>query len=228
MPVYELDPYHMAFPPAQKASRDGLLAVGGQLREDWLILAYRSGIFPWFNDGDPVLWWSPDPRFVLPIENLKVPRSLKPFLKRPEYEFRLDTAFDEVIDACAAIPRHGQNGTWITTHMSAAYKNLHKMGLAHSAEIWLEGRLIAGLYGVSMGSAFFGESMFTIEPNASKIAFVKLCHWLRDKDFQWIDCQVYTQHLERFGAEFVPRKSFLSMLEWALQTPNKTGKWRVE
>ena len=228
MPVYLLDPRSDAFPPAELADESGLLAVGGDLSATRLIEAYRRGIFPWYSAGQPILWHSPDPRFVLEPEALHVPSSLKKTVKRGTYEVRLDTAFAEVIAACGEVPRVGQNGTWITEEMKSAYVELHRLGLAHSAEAWEDGKLVGGLYGVSLGSAFFGESMFARAPDASKVAFVTLVEWLRGKGFTLIDCQVYTDHLARFGAEQWPRPRFLAALETALAGPTLRGRWSLQ
>lgn len=226
MPVYQLDPYYMAFPPADHANDDGLLAVGGALREDWLLLAYEQGIFPWYNEGDPILWWSPDPRFVLIPSEVKVHKSMRTVINSGKYQFAMDTAFDRVIDHCADIPRHGQNGTWITGHMKQAYKDLHKLGMAHSAEAWENGKLVGGLYGVSIGGAFFGESMFSTKSNASKFALISLCGWLEAKGFTLIDCQIYSSHLEKLGAKLVSRAWFLDALEQALESETLAGSWQ--
>lgn len=225
MPVYQLDPYYMAFPPADHANDDGLLAVGGELREDWLLMAYEHGIFPWFNEGEPILWWSPDPRFVLMPEEVKVQKSMRAVINSGKFRFAMDTAFEQVIDHCADIPRHGQNGTWITGHMKQAYKDLHKLGMAHSAEAWLDGKLVGGLYGVSIGGAFFGESMFSTKPNASKFALISLCEWLHERGFTLIDCQIYSSHLEKLGAKLVSRAWFLDALEQALESETVVGSW---
>lgn len=227
MAIYELDSYHMAFPPADHANPDGLLAIGGELREDWLLTAYAGGIFPWFNEGDPIMWWSPDPRFVLRPTEVKVRKSMRPFLNNDEYEFRLDTAFEKVINQCSKVPREGQDGTWITNHMKSAYIDLHKIGMAHSAEIWLEGELIGGLYGVSIGKAFFGESMFSLKPNASKLAFIRLCDWLARRSFQIVDCQIYSEHLESLGAKHIERNEFLDILDLSMDGDSLVGKWEV-
>ena len=227
MPVYRLDPRSDAFPPAELADESGLLAVGGDLNPGRLLEAYRSGIFPWYSEGQPILWHSPDPRFVLVPQSLHVPASLKKTIKRGRFEVRLDTAFADVIGACGETPRPGQNGTWITDAMKAAYVELHRLGFAHSAEAWEDGALAGGLYGVSLGSAFFGESMFARAPDASKVAFVTLVEWLRARGFTLIDCQVYTEHLARFGAELWPRGQFLAELEVALEAPTLRGKWRI-
>lgn len=227
MAIYELDSDHMAFPPADHANPDGLLAIGGELREDWLLSAYAGGIFPWFNEGDPIMWWSPDPRFVLYPAEVKVKKSMRPFLNNTKYEFKLDTNFEAVISQCAKVPRSGQNGTWITEHMKSAYIDLHKIGMAHSAEIWLEGELIGGLYGVSIGKAFYGESMFSLKPNASKLAFIRLCVWLAKRSFQIVDCQIHSEHLESLGAMHMPRNEFLDILDLSMDGASHVGKWEV-
>lgn len=226
MPVFQLDE-RLLFPPPELAE-DGLLAVGGDLAADRLILAYSLGVFPWYSEGEPILWHSPDPRMVLLADQLHVPRSLAKLLRSGRYEVRLDTAFGEVIDACATTRRPGQRGTWITRAMRKAYRELHRQGYAHSAEAWREGRLVGGLYGVSLGAAFFGESMFTREPDASKAAFACLVARLRGWDITLIDCQVHTDHLARFGAREWPRKAYLAALAKALQKPTRLGPWRPE
>ncbi len=228
MPVYELDPYYMAFPSPEEADEDGLLAIGGVLREDWLLMAYQQGIFPWFNEGDPVMWWSPDPRFILQPGEVKIHKSMRPMLNNPVYRFSMDTAFEAVIAHCSEIPRHGQNGTWITHHMKQAYIDLHRVGMAHSAEVWEGDRLIGGLYGVSIGAAFFGESMFSLQPNASKYALVNLCKWLEARDFMIIDCQIYSRHLEKMGAKLISRTEFLDVLEDAVEEESLKGKWTFD
>lgn len=226
MPFYELDPYYMAFPPADHANPDGLLAIGGKLTEDWLLMAYQNGIFPWFSEGDPIMWWSPNPRFILRPEKIKVSKSMRPFLNSEQYSFKLDSDFEQVIEECSSIPRQGQNGTWITTHMKNAYIALHRIGMAHSAEIWKDDQLIGGLYGVSIGRMFFGESMFSKKPNASKLALIKLCKWLSKHGFKIIDCQVYSEHLERMGAEYISREFFVELLREGVDQPSLRGNWK--
>jgi leucyl/phenylalanyl-tRNA--protein transferase len=223
MPVYQLDE-RLAFPPVGGAV-DGLLAVGGDLRPERLLLAYSRGIFPWYEARQPILWHSPDPRMVLRVEELRVPRSVRKTLRRGVYRFTLDTAFRSVMEACASIRRPGQRGTWITPDMLDAYGELHRRGLAHSVEAWLEGRLAGGLYGVSLGGAFFGESMFAREPDASKAAFVTLVDQLRRWDITLVDCQVHTDHLARFGAVLWPRASYIRALKKALGRPTRQGTW---
>jgi leucyl/phenylalanyl-tRNA--protein transferase len=227
MPVYRLDE-RLIFPPVADAE-DGLLAVGGDLRPERLLLAYSQGIFPWYSEGQPILWHSPDPRMVLLAPQLHVPRSLRKTLRRRPFELRLDTAFSEVIAACATVERPGQRGaTWITRGMKRAYVELHRRGYAHSAEAWQEGRLVGGLYGVSLGGAFFGESMFARLPDASKVAFVALVEQLARWGITLIDSQVHTPHIERFGAREWPRSEYLAALKQALRRPTRPGRWRFD
>ena len=198
-------------PPVERALRrpNGLLAAGGGLSVGRLVEAYSHGCFPWFSEGEPVLWWSPDPRMVLFPNELHVPRSLARRMRRPGFEVRADTAFEAVVEGCAA-PRDEDGGTWITAQMQDAYARLHEAGLAHSVETWIDGRLAGGLYGVSLGRMFFGESMFTHVPDASKIAFVALVRRLEAHSVGAIDCQMRTEHLARFGAREIPRRDFLA------------------
>lgn len=226
MPVFELDD-RLIFPAVHYAE-DGLLAVGGDLRPERLILAYSQGIFPWFSEGQPILWHSPDPRMVLLADGLRVPRSLRKTLRKHPYRITLDTAFTKVIEACATVPRPGQGGTWITRSMKKAYLELHRRGLAHSVEAWREDRLAGGLYGVCLGAAFFGESMFAKEPDASKVAFVTLVEQLGRWGIQLIDSQVYTPHLARFGAEEWPRRRYVAALKKAVSQPTRVGQWRFD
>jgi leucyl/phenylalanyl-tRNA--protein transferase len=193
-----------------------------------LLAAYRSGIFPWYGEGDPILWHSPDPRFAFTPAQLHVPRSLSKLLRHGTFEFRLDTAFDEVIAACARVPRPGQSGTWITQDMQDAYGELHLAGYAHSAEAWQSGELAGGLYGVALGSAFFGESMFAKVSDASKAAFCVLVRQLAGWGFTLIDCQQETSHLARFGATPWPRARFLASLSKALRDPTRRGPWTFD
>lgn len=227
MPIFRLDD-RLAFPPPDLADENGVIAVGGDLRPERLLLAYSIGIFPWYSEGLPIIWHSPDPRMVLVPEHLHVPRSLRKTMRKRPYEIRLDSAFGQVIEACAEAPRADQDGTWITEEMKAAYRELHRLGLAHSAEAWLDGELVGGLYGVSLGGAFFGESMFARAPDASKIAFITLVQQLEAWDIHLIDCQVYTEHLARFGAREWPRDMFLAALQGALDKPTRAGRWRLE
>lgn len=216
MPIYFLDE-HLWFPPPQAAMEDGLLAVGGELNVPRLLLAYERGIFPWFNEGEPPMWWSPDPRFVLFPPWLRVSKSMAQILRGNRFEFKVNTAFEDVIRNCAAISRKDQDGTWITEAVIEAYSALHRMGKAHSAEAWEEGRLVGGLYGVRLGNVFFGESMFSSSSNASKFAFISYVRQLEREGVPLIDCQVYTEHLESLGAEMIPRDDFLALLSDHLQ-----------
>jgi leucyl/phenylalanyl-tRNA--protein transferase len=225
VPIYLLGDDPNLFPPPERADRTGLLAVGGDLSPERLLAAYSRGIFPWYNEGQPLLWHSPNPRFVLEPAKLHVGRSLRKTLKAGLYDIRWDTAFADVISACARVPRPGQDGTWITNEMQRAYVTLHELGYAHSVEAWAEGELKGGFYGVSLGAAFFGESMFAHAPDASKVAFVTAVERFQSWGFHFIDCQVETEHLTRFGAEPWPRKHFLEALARALREPTRQGRW---
>ena len=228
MPIYLLNEDPEAFPPPEKAHSSGVVAVGGDLSPARLLAAYRRGIFPWYGEGQPILWHSPDPRFALEPRELHVPRSLEKVLKRGTFELRLDSAFEEVIRSCAAVPRPGQSGTWITDEMREAYCELHRMGYAHSAESWHEGQLAGGLYGVALGAVFFGESMFAKVSESSKAAFAVLGRQLQAWGFTLIDCQQETAHLARFGATPWPRRRFLAALKVALREPTRRGPWAVD
>ncbi|PWB48229.1 MAG: leucyl/phenylalanyl-tRNA--protein transferase [Nitrosomonadales bacterium] len=218
-----------AFPPVTQALREpnGLLAAGGDLSPQRLVDAYRHGIFPWFNPGEPILWWSPDPRMVLFPRELKVSRSLRKTLKKRDYEVRVDMAFMDVMRNCAA-PRAGQPGTWISEEMVAAYSRLHAMGLAHSVETWRAGELVGGLYGIALGKMFYGESMFSRATDASKIAFVHLVRQLERWSFGMIDCQMKTAHLASLGAREIPRAGFVQHLNQLLELPNEYGRWQFD
>jgi leucyl/phenylalanyl-tRNA--protein transferase len=216
MPVFRL-PEELIFPDPVLAEKDGLLAVGGDLSENRILLAYSMGIFPWYSDDSPILWWSPDPRLVLVPGDLKVSRSLRQVIKKGIFTVTMNTAFGDVIRHCATINREGQQGTWLTKEMIDAYIRLHHAGYAHSVESWHDGQLAGGLYGIALGKAFFGESMFAKKSNASKVAFVTLVENLCNLDYHFIDCQVTTEHLKRLGAKEVSRKKFLGMLKRALQ-----------
>tara|TARA_Y100001936_G_scaffold253975_1_gene322955 strand:- start:11538 stop:12248 length:711 start_codon:yes stop_codon:yes gene_type:complete len=217
---------HSIFPPIEDAliEPNGLLAAGGDLSPERIMMAYRCGIFPWFNENDPILWWSPDPRMVLFPNELKISRSLHKILKKKDYEIRVDTAFEDVINSCAA-PRKEQPSTWIHSDMITAYITLYEMGLAHSVETWIDGKLVGGLYGISQRKIFFGESMFTKVNNASKIAFCFLVRQLKNWDYSVIDCQMRTSHLASFGAREIPRNKFLRILKESEKHPNHIGKW---
>ncbi len=225
MTVYLLSE-KIAFPPPRFSNPDGLLAVGGDLSKERLVLAYRMGIFPWYSAGDPVLWWSPDPRLILPVDALHISRSLKKVIKKGSFNITFDTAFEDVISECAARRREkGGNGTWIVPEMAAAYVELHDAGIAHSVEVWLGDELAGGLYGVSLGRCFFGESMFTRVTNASKVALAALVSFLKKKGFDFVDCQVTSEHLLSLGAREVPRDAFLGMLEKSVAVTSLIGKW---
>jgi leucyl/phenylalanyl-tRNA--protein transferase len=226
MPVYLLTD-ELVFPPPEGATREGVVAVGGDFRSDRLLLGYSQGIFPWPSEGMPLLWFSPDPRFVLSPTEAHVPRSLRKRMRRVDYVVKTDTAFEAVIDACAAMPREGQRGTWITDELRAGYVELHRLGFAHSIECWMNGELVGGLYGVSLGRAFFGESMFAIVSDASKIAFATLLGNFVEWGFTLVDAQVYTEHLDRFGAVEIPRREFLRQLREALSHPTIKGPWTL-
>lgn len=226
MPVV-LTPGGAFFPPLRFASSEGLLAIGGDLSRERLFAAYSQGIFPWYDASTPILWWSPPERCILPPDALHIPRSLTRSLRACRFTVTLDTAFDAVIDACAASPRPGQKGTWLVPEMRAAYSDLHSAGYAHSVEAWQDGELAGGLYGVALGGVFFGESMFFNRPDASKTALVWLVRLLRGKGFALIDCQQVTDNLLRFGAAPVRRGEFLRLLEHALSLPAWPGKWEM-
>lgn len=213
----------LIFPPVELADPDGLLAVGGDLSAERLRLAYSMGIFPWFTEDSPILWWSTDPRLVLFPNELNVSRSLRQTINKSLYEISFDHDFAGVIGGCAEVRRPSQEGTWITPEMQAAYIELHRQGVAHSVESWQNGRLVGGLYGVSLGRVFFGESMFALKPDASKVAFVALVERLRERGYEIIDCQQTTEHLMRFGAREVPRAEFLNLIRDAVNKPDAWG-----
>ena len=217
---------NLAFPEPETALSDpnGLLAVGGDLSPERLLAAYRQGIFPWFSPGDPILWWSPDPRMVLYPNEFKVSRSLGKRVRNGHFEIRLDTSFAQVMDSCAA-PRDGQAGTWITPQMRGAYLELHRIGYAHSVETWLGNELAGGLYGVAIGDMFFGESMFTRVRDASKVAMAKIIPWFLAEGIRMIDCQFHTDHLESLGAHPIPRDDFLRQVRELVHNPRTIGHW---
>ncbi len=227
MPIFRLvdEP---VFPPPDYADPSGLLAVGGDLSNERLLEAYRVGIFPWYSDDQPILWWSPDPRLILDLKDFKISRSLGKTLKKGVFQVTFDHAFEEVIQACAVVPREAQNGTWITAEMQEAYINLHGLGYAHSVETWFGGQLAGGLYGVSLGRCFFGESMFHLKTDASKVALATLVERLKSWDFHFIDSQMTTEHMVRLGAKELPRRIFLKRLQSALHHPTRRGRWRID
>lgn len=211
MPLFALNEA-IWFPSVEEAMPDGLLAIGGDLSVERLLLAYKKGIFPWY-DGDIPLWWSPNPRFILFPEELRVSKSMKGILRKNIFRFTINKAFNEVIENCKTLPRKDQDGTWIKDEVKAAYIRLHESGYAHSAEAWHNNKLVGGLYGVKLGKIFFGESMFSIESNASKFALINYVQQLIKEKIVLIDCQVYTQHLESLGAKFIMRQQFTKVLE---------------
>jgi leucyl/phenylalanyl-tRNA--protein transferase len=224
MPVFLLSE-QLAFPPPQLAGKEGLLAVGGDLSLKRLLLAYRMGIFPWYAQGEPILWWSPDPRLVLYPDELHISRSLLKTLRKGQFRVTLDTAFTRVMQACAQSRKRSEQGTWIMPEMIEAYGRLKDAGYAHSVECWHENRLVGGLYGVSLGRCFFGESMFSEVSNASKIALVHLAAFLKSHAFHFIDCQIKTSHLVRLGAREITRAQFLQQLRRALKNKTLRGRW---
>jgi leucyl/phenylalanyl-tRNA--protein transferase len=213
------------FPPAQETSPEGIVCAGGNLSPGMLLSAYRQGIFPWYSENEPILWWSPNPRFAVLPETLHVSRSSIRLLRKEEFSFSLDQHFKAVIEACAQVPRPGQDGTWILPEMIEAYTRLHLLGYAHSLEVWKEGLLVGGLYGLSLGGAFFGESMFSLIPGASRTGFLTLALWLFEQGFLLIDSQVHTLYVETMGGVDLPRGSYLAKLDRALGFPDRRGNW---
>jgi leucyl/phenylalanyl-tRNA---protein transferase len=214
MSLYVLNK-EIIFPPASHAEPDGLLAIGGDLSTERLLTAYKKGIFPWY-EGEYILWWCPDPRFILYPEELKISKSMQALLKKEKFEFTINKAFSQVIRYCKTIERHDQDGTWITNEIEKAYTRLHKLGYAHSAEVWHNEKLAGGLYGIRLGKVFFGESMFSNEDNASKYAFIKYARQLIKEGVELIDCQVYTKHLESLGAKMISREEFIKKLNYLI------------
>ncbi len=212
MPIYQLSE-NIFFPPARFATSDGLLAIGGDLSIARLTEAYKNGIFPWYNEGQPILWWSPNPRFVLFPKDLKVSKSTKQVIRNKGFKVTLNQDFKGVISNCQKLPRKGQDGTWITADLKKAFLEFQKEGWAHSVEVWQNNELVGGLYGVAMGQVFFGESMFTKVSNASKVGFIKLVEKLAQLNFKLIDCQVYTSHLESLGAKNISGENFTMLLK---------------
>ena len=227
MPIFWLSEKTNSFPPPQMANRDGVLAIGGDLSPERLLNAYRIGVFPWYNPEDPILWWCPDPRFVLFPEKLKIARSMRPYLNQPKFQLTFDREFSTVMRRCAKVDRKGQRGigTWISEEMVQAYTRLHTMGFAHSVEVWQEDELVGGLYGIALGRVFFGESMFAEVSNASKFGFIRLVQRLQELGYRMIDCQQKTPHLASLGAESIPRRQFLSVLRENETEPTHRGSW---
>ena len=215
----------MVFPNPAFASDEGLLAAGGDLSPQRLLFAYQEGVFPWYSEDEPILWWSPNPRFVLFPNKIYVSKSMRQVIRREIFEVSFDKAFHEVIAHCANTPRRGQNGTWLIPEMIEAYHELHQLGFAHSVEVWEEEKLVGGLYGISLGKCFFGESMFGHVSNASKTALIYLARTLEAKGFSLIDCQSHTKHLASMGAEFIDRNDFLGILEQNKQLKTHRGVW---
>jgi leucyl/phenylalanyl-tRNA--protein transferase len=224
MPVFQLTD-DLIFPPPHLASDNGLLAVGGDLSPERLLLAYRMGIFPWFSAGDPILWWSPAPRLILELDGLRISKRLTRTIRQGVFDVTMDQAFSRVITCCAKVPRRGEDSTWITPEMIAAYIQLHEMGFAHSVECWHENKLAGGLYGISLGGIFFGESMFSTISDSSKVALTYLTEQLAKWDFAFIDCQVKNDHLVRLGAIEISRPRFQERLAVALKRPTRQGRW---
>lgn len=226
MPVYLLSKESISFPSPELASEEGVLAVGGDLSPQRLLLAYQYGIFPWFTEKEPILWWSPDPRFVLFPRDLKVSKSMRPYFNQQKFQITYDQEFERVIRNCQK-PRKGQWAaeTWITEDMVKAYLRLHQIGYAHSVEVWREGQLVGGLYGISLGKSFFGESMFTKVSNASKFGFIRMVKQLESYGFNLIDCQQQTRHLGSLGAKAISREEFMKLLEKNQKEQSLVGNW---
>lgn len=225
MPIYLLNE-KISFPPVDGAE-DGIVAVGGDLSPERLLLAYRLGIFPWFNEDDPIIWHSPEDRFILLLDDLHISKSMRRVLNANKFKITFDTDFAFVIQQCAQVKRKDEDGTWITKEMIDAYLELHYLGFAHSVEVWQEDKIVGGLYGVSLGKCFFAESMFHTATNASKFAIIKLVELLKHKNFHFIDAQVYTEHVETLGAKEKPRDKFMQLLQEGLKSESWIGKWTI-
>ncbi len=225
MPLFRLSEESLEFPPAWLARSDGLLCIGGDLSPERLILAYENGIFPWFSDDEPILWWSPDPRLVLIPANIKISKSLNKTIKKKSFNIRVDTAFEQTIRACAQPRKMGPDGTWLLEEMIEAYIELYHLGYAHSFETWQDNELVGGLYGICLGGSFFGESMFSKQKDASKVAFVALATFLEKHNFDLIDCQVTTNHLLSMGAAEISRASFLDIISASVKRKNLIKIW---
>ena len=224
MPIFSLSE-KLLFPPAWLARSDGLLCVGGDLSVQRILLAYENGIFPWFAENEPILWWSPDPRLVLFPGNIKISKSLRKTIRKKEFEITVDQAFEETIRSCAKPRKKRDTGTWLVEKMIEAYIRLHKSGFAHSVETWKDGRLVGGLYGISLGGVFFGESMFAFQNNASKVALTALTCHLTQYNYDLIDCQVKTDHLISMGATEIPRKIFLNIISHSVKRKDISNVW---
>ena len=225
MPLFALNQDNIAFPDPSFSEPDGLLAIGGDLSTARLLEAYRLGIFPWYNPGEEILWWSLNPRFVLFPDELKVAKSMRPYFNQKKFTVSFDTCFETVMRASQRQIRNGQNGSWISEDLIASYTKLHEMGYGHSVEVWKGDELVGGLYGLSMGKMFFGESMFSKMPNASKFGFITLVQKLQSLGFNLIDCQQETRHLTSLGARTIPRKDFLKRLSANEQEGDMVGNW---
>ncbi len=218
---------YFPFPPIEKASPEGIVAMEGNLSPGMLLSAYKQGIFPWFSEGEPILWWSPNPRMVLFPDKVHISKSMVRSFKRERFSFSMDNQFREVINICGGISRKHEEGTWITSDMKDAYIYLHELGWGHSLEVWEDNELVGGLYGLSIGSVFFGESMFSKKTDASKAAFIILAQTLGKLGFSMIDCQLYTSHLESLGAEKIDRKVYLELLKKGLEAETYRGNWHT-
>lgn len=226
MPVFQLTE-SIIFPPPELARSDGLLAIGGDLSEARLLLAYEQGIFPWYSKGDPILWWAPSPRLVLEPKKIRISKRLAREIRKNTFKITMDQAFSEVITECADIRVEQDEGTWITNEMKSAYVRLHELGYAHSVECWQDGKLAGGLYGVSLGTVFFGESMFSRVSNSSKTALATLARILTEWKFDMIDCQITTNHLLSLGAQQINGREFYTRLQKHVRLPTRRGKWRL-
>ena len=223
--IPELNRYTIEFPPPTNASEDGIVAWGGDLTPSRIIRAYQEGIFPWYSKQDPILWWSPDPRFIMELDEFRVTRSLKKSLKK--FTYKIDADFSAVIRSCASVPREGQNGTWILPEVIEAYETLHSLGVAHSIESYYEGELVGGLYGVAVGGVFCGESMFAKKSDASKAAYYILVQHLKEWGFSFVDCQIPTPHLRSLGAKEVSRVEFLDRL-YKVRYDEMQHRWEID
>lgn len=225
MSIYYIDELNPVFPNPLFSDSQGIIGIGGNLHSETLLNAYQSGIFPWYNENDPIIWWSPDPRFVLFPAELKVSKSMRPYFNQKKFTVTYDRQFENVIKACQRVERMGQKGTWITNEMLDAYVNLHQLGYAHSIEVWEGDQLAGGLYGLALGKVFYGESMFSLRPNASKFGFISLVRNLRELDFELIDCQQETAHLASLGAKAIDRGMFCEILHENRINKISRGHW---